>query len=38
MISAKGRNKPPSTIVQKVKDKEKHACDTFYGQRVQLAR
>jgi len=35
MISAKGGNKPPSTLVQKIKDEEKHACDTFYGQHVQ---
>ena len=38
MISAKGRNKPPSTLIQKIKDEEKHACDTFYGQHVQPAK
>jgi len=38
MISAKGRNEPPSTLVQKNKDEEKHACNTFYGQHVQLAK
>ena len=36
MISAKGRNNPPSTIIQKIKDEEKHACDTFMGNMSNL--
>ena len=31
MISVKGRSKPFSSLVQKIKDEEKHACDFLWA-------